>query len=102
MNVGKMRHDVELQSPSGTSASGYTVMDKVPAQIEMLSGGGSETLRFGSPTAIGYFRITMRHRDDLKADWRIVHTDGRVFQISSYADPDGKRQSLQVFVTEIQ
>lgn len=103
MNFGAMLDDVILQSPTGLTANGYADVATVPAQIEMVSGGGSEALRFGSPTATGYFTVTMRHRTDLRADWRIVHAaDGRVFQISSYGDPDGKRQALKVSVTTIQ
>ena len=97
-----MRDDVILQEPNGVAADGFIEKARVPASIEMVAGGGSEVLHFGVGTATGYFKVTMRYRSDLKANWRIVHTDGRVFQISSYGDPDGKRQSTQVYVTELQ
>lgn len=102
MNFGKMRDDVILQEPSGLSADGYTSIATVPAQIDMVGGSGGETLRYGAPTATGFYAITLRYREDLKADWRIVHTDGRVFQVVSYGDPDGKRQALRVSATTIQ
>ncbi len=102
MNFGAMRDDVIIQKPAAV-ASGYVDVATVPAQIEMTANGGVEVLQFGSPTATGYFRITMRHREDIRADWRIVHArDGRVFQISSYGDPDARRQALRVYTTVIQ
>jgi SPP1 family predicted phage head-tail adaptor len=103
MNFGKMRDDVILQQPSApTGAADYDTVETVPAQIEMIGWSGGEALRFGAPTATGYFTITLRYREDIRSDWRIVHTDGRVFQVVSYGDPDGKRQALRVSATTVQ
>lgn len=104
MDIGRLTEWVTLEMPTGPEADGYKSMGRVPVSVEMADSGGTEALRFGSPTAIGYFRITMRYREDIKASWRIVHDDGRVFQISSYGQPpkEPRRSALQVFVTEIQ
>jgi head-tail adaptor len=102
MDIASLNQWITLQEPTGLNAEGYNDKGRVPANITMVDSGGSEVLRFGIGAATGYFKVTMRYRSDLKANWRIVHTDGRVFQISSYGDPDGKRQATQVYVTELQ
>ncbi len=102
MQISRLSNWVTFERPEGFSALSYTPIRRVPVALEMVSGGGSEVLRFGAPAATGYFKITMRYWPAVKAEWRIVHDDGRVFQISSYGDPDGSRQVTEIFVTETQ
>ena len=101
MTVGALRYVLDLQSPSGTSGQGYTT--EASTRGEIRGAGGSELLRYGGTSSQGQFVITVRYRDDVKADWRIREQDsGRTFQITSYSDPDGRRQWTQFFCTEIQ
>lgn len=101
MRAGQLRHRVTLQRPEGTS--GFTdVAIRIPAAIALVTPGTAEALRFGAPTSTGHYKVTMRYRRDVKAEWRIVDEGGRVFQIAGYGDPDGRRRELHVFATEIQ
>lgn len=104
MTIGDLRHRVTLQSKSRTAPTGYAdAATQVPAAIDLASTGGNETLRFATPAATGQYRITVRHRTDVKADWRVIdEEDGRTFQVSGYGDPNGRRHWLQLFCTVVQ
>lgn len=98
-----MHDDVILQQKTGPAVGDWSDVQTVPAQIDMAGGSGGESLRFGADTATGFYTIYLRYREDIRSDWRIVHAqDGRVFQVVSYGDPDGKRQALRVSATTIQ
>jgi len=105
MSIGSRRDDMYFQRPNGVAADGFEAIDAEPVAVElvMVDSGGVEALRFGTPTALGYFKGITHYRDDIRASDRMVHTDGRIFQISSYGDPDnGKRHRLQLYLTQIQ
>jgi len=101
IEVGALRADLNLQSPSGLTADGYaTVVAGVPAHVR--SAGGNELLRFGAQVAVNPTVITMRYRRDLKSDWRLTWpAENRVFQITSFGDEDGDRKWLTVYATEL-
>lgn len=103
MNVGQLgRHRVTLSRPS-TGPSGYdTVVEKEPASIRFMSPGSPEVIRFGMPATWSGFLVTMRYREDVRADWRLEDEAGRVFQISSYGDREDRRQELQLWCSQLQ
>lgn len=99
--IGDLRERVDLQTPEGTSASGYTTQaDGVPANIR--SAGGNELLRFGAQVSVNAMVITVRYRRDVKTDWRISWpSENRTFQILSYGDETGRQQWLTIYASEL-
>lgn len=103
MDVGSLRHRVTFQSPSRTSPTGYVeAVANVPAAIEAAGTGGNETLRFATPASAGQYKITVRHRTDVQADWRVIDEEDVTYQIAGYHDPDGRRERLFIFATTVQ
>lgn len=101
MRGGQLRHRLTILKPVG--ASGDEVVDSgVPAAIEFVTPGSPESLRFGVPVTAAAFRIRVRYRTDVRADWRVVDELGRTFQISGYGDPEDKRRELHLLCSEIQ
>lgn len=101
LEVGQLRADVDLQRPSGTSSDGYeTVATRVPAQIRTAS--GNELLRYGAQVSVNAMVITMRYRQDVRADMRISYpSEGRYFQVTSYGDEAGDKKWLTVYASEL-
>jgi SPP1 family predicted phage head-tail adaptor len=100
MPIGDLQALVDLQLPSGTSGEGYATTASAWAHIR--SAGGNELLKFGAQVAVNATVITMRHRTDMKPDWRISWpSEGRVFQIVSYGDETGDQRWLTVYATEL-
>ena len=80
----------------------YTEVVTVPGSLQFV-GGAPESLQSGAPLAIAQWRGRIRFRADIRAEWRIVDAEtGRMFQISGYGDPDGRRGELELVLTEIQ
>ena len=102
LDLGKLRHAVDLQVPSGTSGDGYeTAVPFVPCQIR--SAGGNELLRFGTQVSVNASVITMPFRSDLRADMRLYahgRYEGKKYQVVSYGDETGEGKWLDVYVTE--
>jgi SPP1 family predicted phage head-tail adaptor len=101
MTIGALRHRITFQSPTSTGTYS-TVETQVPAAIEFVTPGGNEQLLAGAPTTIAQSKITVRHRTDVRAEWRIVDDDSRTFQIAGYGDPSGDGRWLQIACMEIQ
>jgi head-tail adaptor len=101
MNFGAMNEIGTFQQP-GTA--GYEDVERVPFALEMADSGAPESLQYGAPVGLGYFKIRTRFRSDVKAEWRLVHDDGRIFQVSSYGEPSRapRRSELQIYATQIQ
>ena len=101
MRAGKLVHRLVLSKPSGPS--GYITVDSgVPAAIQFVTPGSPEALRSGAPVTFSGFLIRVRHRTDIRAEWRATDELGRVFQIGGYGDPEDKRRELHLFCSEIQ
>jgi SPP1 family predicted phage head-tail adaptor len=100
MTIGDLQALVDLQLPSGTSGEGYATTASAWAHIR--SAGGNELLKFGAQVAVNATVITMRHRTDVKPDWRISWpSENRTFQIVSYGDETGDQHWLTVYATEL-
>lgn len=102
MNAGDLDREFTLQRPSTADDSGtYEDIDTVWGGIRLA--GGNEVIRFLTPEATGRFVVTLRYRDDLRADMRLLETaTQRALQIDSYGDPDGRFEWLRVFCVEAQ
>lgn len=97
--VGAMNWRVELQPPVGLNAEGYTTKTTVWGEIRGAS--GSESLQFGGTSSVGQYVVTIRYRDDIRAEWRLKDQTGRRFQVNSYTDPEGRREWLQIYCQEL-
>ena len=75
----------DIQQPIGLAGDGYETVVRVPGSIR--AAGGNELLRFGATSSAGQYVVTLRHRTDLKADWRFLGPNGRTLQIASFGDP---------------
>lgn len=101
LNVGSLNRRLTLRSRDSTTGD-FNDVDTVWGSLAFI-GGTQESLRSGAPMAIGQSKIVIRFREDLKAEWQVFDVEtSRVFQISGYGDPDGKKSELQLIVTEIQ
>lgn len=102
MRAGRLTGRFVLQRPSGTSGSGYTdVATGVPGELLFL-GGGSESLQVGAQVSTAQYQITIRYRTDVKAEWRLMERDtDRLFQVSHFGDPNGRRIELLLLCLEI-
>lgn len=91
-----IRHRFSLQAPTGTS--GYT--EQATARGSLAFSSGSEALKFGTPSAQAQWKIGLRYRTDVKADWILVERDeGRTFHITALA-PDKVDDRLWIFAVE--
>lgn len=104
LNVGMLDRQYTIQRPAGLDAEGYeTVEADVWGHKRFAS--GSESLRASTPVATVTHVVTMRYRDDLRANWRLVEQDTspeQSLQIVSFGDPTGDAEELRVYVVELQ
>jgi SPP1 family predicted phage head-tail adaptor len=98
--LGDARTRFTLQEPSGLSGSGYADVVTVPGSKRLA--GGNEVLKFGGQLAAGQYVVTIRFRDDVRADWRLVDDQEREYQIASYGDADGRRAYLTIYCQGLQ
>lgn len=101
LDVGSLDKWLLLQSRNPATGA-YADVDTVPGSLVFVS-GSQEALMAGAPISIGQWLGKIRYRTDVKAEWRFVDVEtGRVFQISSYGDPTGRKSLLRLVCTEIQ
>ena len=97
-----MIHRFVLQRPEGTSAEGYDDVARIAGALTWT--GGAEPIAQGTPIAVGQHAISIWHRTDVRAEWRLVEVEpvtGRVFQILDYGDRDGQQRVLELLCTEV-
>lgn len=103
LNVGTLDRELWLQRPVG-DAGLYENVDTEPTWGSIRFANGNELLRFATPIATGAYVVTLRYREDLRASWRLVEADtspDRILQITTFGDPDGRKEQLQVFCVEV-
>jgi head-tail adaptor len=94
------RHRFTVRAPDQTSATGFTDVANVRGALEFAT--ASEQLQYAVPTAVAQWRITLRYRDDVKADWQMYERDeARTFQVVGY-NPIRVDDRLVVFCAELQ
>lgn len=106
LKAGRLRHRVTIQEPSyiqdpdtGAMTPGWVdVWVNVPAAIEPLS--VREFLSAQSFQSKVSARITLRHREGLTADMRIVHRE-KIYNPAGYlADPVSGLEYITIPVSE--
>lgn len=103
-NVGALDRQFTLQRPSGLDADDYEDVETDLWGHKRFA-SGQEALRGATPAAQATHVVTIRYREDLRANWRLVESDtspAGVLQISVFGDPEGNREMLQVFCVELQ
>lgn len=102
VRIGTMSHRLTLQQPSGDGS--FTDVETVWGALTFMGHRAQpEELRNGAPMTIVAWQIVIWYRTDIRAEWRVRDADeGRVFQVSGYGDPDGKRSEMTLVCTEIQ
>lgn len=77
MNAGRLRHPLNLQRleltqdpTTGEMTEGWVTVSREWASIEGVN--GREFLSASAEQAETTYRITIRHRNDLDATWRLV------------------------------
>ncbi len=103
--LGNLRELVTIQEELldldryGTQRPAWqSVASDVPAQVEDL--GGTETHRAGQVQSGRTFRVTMRHLAWPTAKCRMVW-DGRILEIDSVRDTDGRKRWLECLCREV-
>ncbi len=99
MNIGQLNHRLSIEQPvlAPDGGGGFTVawqeVAEIYAAISELAGG--ELLQNGMITPSAPCRITILHRSDMREDMRLTG-NGRIYEIVSLRDPDGKNTYLEV------
>lgn len=97
--AGDLRERVEIETRSHVSdgAGGEVVtwaaLATVRANVQALS--GAEVVLAERMEARGHYNVTIRFRDDLRADMRLIWR-GEVLNIRNLRDTDGRRRWLVI------
>jgi SPP1 family predicted phage head-tail adaptor len=104
MDIGKLRHRVELQHDTGTAQDAYgaptadwQTYGLRWAEVVPVSGREAEYAK--SYAATVDHKITLRYCVDLKPQHRIKF-GARLFYPNAILDRDGRKRELTVFATE--
>lgn len=103
MMIGKLRHKIQIQSPSRRDEEGggaeitWQTEAEAWARIEPLS--GREEVSAEKRRGRLRHTVTLRWRPGLGPTQRLLH-GRRVLDIESVADPDGRRRWLVCACTE--
>ena len=104
LEAGKLRHRVELLSPTGaqdtfggTSATGLASFATVWASVEALT--GRELFAAQQVVAEVTHRVTMRYMPGVLAKM-VVWFDNRQFQIQAVQNPDERKKMLMLLCLE--
>jgi SPP1 family predicted phage head-tail adaptor len=104
MQAGDLRERATLQRLAdaddgrGGQADAWDHVTDLWASI--LPTNGRESLEAGALTGVQGWRVTLRYRADLDSEAGVRHRlawNGRLLNIRSIADPDGRRQKLVAF-----
>ena len=92
-SAGRLHHRVTLRRPAETSTargevSGFADVATVHAGVEPVARGEATERASGGDDVLSEreIEVTIRHRDDVAAGWRLVW-DGREYRITSAIDP---------------
>lgn len=99
MSIGGMKEALTIQRPvlaqdgGGGFETSWEDVAEVYARIEDL--GGGEAPRHGQTVAENAYRLTLHHRADVTADMRLAG-GGKIYEIVSLRDPDGRGATLEI------
>ena len=107
MEIGRLRTRVTLKQPSRSQENTYggeqvtwSDVDTAWARVENLRGRDLDHARqvYQDVTV----RVTMRHRSDVTAGWRLVTEGGRTLEVLAAYDPEeGRGRALECLCREV-
>lgn len=106
MQAGKLRNRGRLYSPPiertarGQPDKSAPWVDEGLEWCAVRDAGDFEVMRGRQPTAEASHVVTLRYRADIKATWKIV-VDGKEFHIKGVSDPDDRKRTLLLDVSEL-
>jgi SPP1 family predicted phage head-tail adaptor len=89
-----IRRAIETQSATGDYDTTWVTIASPYAQVEGLD--GREMMMARALQGVSSYRVTIRYRDGILADDQIHFTDVSTLNITSVADPDGRRRTLVI------
>ncbi len=102
-SIGRLRYKVELQSATNSSdgAGGYTSSFNTIASLfaDIRPSSGDESYRQGKVQDKTTHKIYIRHRNDVKTNYRISY-DQRIFNIKSILNIDERNRFIELTCTE--
>lgn len=103
MKVNKLRHRVQIQSPTrnqnelGEVTEGWATASTVWASVEPLS--GRELAKAQQVQADVTHRVIIRYRPGVKQDWRVVHM-GRELNITVVRNIEERNEMIELLCIE--
>lgn len=106
MDSGTLRHRGRLEKPPATLTSrgqrdrsaAWTYVAEIYFGKRTVAAG--EVIRGRQVHAEATHRLTIRYRDDVTPQWRIVE-DNRTYELLSVIDPDDRKRTLELDVKEL-
>lgn len=103
MRIGGLKKRIGLESPilMADGMGGFSTTYKKEATVwaAIWSTLSSEAIRSGQLTLEITHRIRIRHRDDIKGSWRILHGE-KYYSIVSIIDPNMDHKLLDLLCKE--
>lgn len=103
LSAGALRHRIGIRRPvlvddgKGGQVREWQTVARLAAQVEGMD--GRESIIAHALQGISVFRITVRRYDGLLPSDQVRLPDGRDLNITSIADPDGRRVQLMILAT---
>lgn len=105
MRAGRLRHRIRLEAPVripdaiGGASVQWRLVAVLAADV-VPEGQGSEQQVAGETALLRRFSVSIRHREGVTADMRVVYAS-RILQINSVVDVDERHDELQLACTEL-
>jgi SPP1 family predicted phage head-tail adaptor len=100
MNIGSMKHRVNIEAPTlvpdgmgGFTATYTTIATSIAASIWSIT--ANEQIQANASTMVVSHRIRMRYRSDIKANWRLKH-ENKYYNIVSIIDQNQDHRMLEL------
>ena len=100
----KMRHRITLQAPTNISLNSISEQTPIYENVaevwaEVLPLRGREYQESQKLQAETQYRVLIRYRDDVQANWRVIWR-GNQLQITDVLDTNGLREQLELMCFE--
>lgn len=101
--IGDLRHVVtfqqKIETNDGLGGKSFAWKDLAQHPLDYAAirqAAPGESRRYQRNTADMNAVLTLRFRDDLTTDMRVL-IDDRAYEISGIADPDGRRRMIEIY-----
>lgn len=104
MNAGKLRHYIDLQSPTvsvgtmGGTSIAFAHNSYAWARVEPQAGGEATTA--GMTEARNTVLVTMRYHATVRPTWRIV-LGSKTYEVNSIVNVDERNREMRLSCTEV-